>query len=917
MTSLRVLLGLLLIAHLPGCVRAQQPPAPTRVQAAAAPAAAGPTFVWVEGEQATRTNAVRHPWYGQAVKRELLSGNDFLSHWSDRGPGEAEYRVTLPAAGQWALWLRANPVQASLKLQVDTGPWQPVNLSAQQTETVNLAADGKPDLRFVTWCQPATLDLAAGPHLLRFRFDSANNNHGSIDCFVLTTRPFTPQGTLRPDQMAAAMAQLAAANQGWFPFAPEPDPFGPESAIDLRFLNEKLAGENGFITVRDGHFVHGKTGQPVRFWAVNGPRSDITDGATLRRLARQLAKLGVNLVRLHGAVANQDGSVDPAKVKHLTEVVEAMRQEGIYSHLSIYFPLWLTPKAGTPWLQGYDGTKHPFAALTFNPDFQQVYQSWWRAILTTASPATGRTLAQEPAVMGCEIVNEDSYFFWTFAPQNIPDPQLRILEKLFGDWLRQRYGSLEAAYQSWGGQREARDDLGAGRMAFRALWNIFNEKRPRDQDTARFLAEHQRGFYQAQSQYLRQLGFQGVICASNWTTASAEVFGPLEKWTYTVGDFIDRHGYFGCFHKGDNAAWSIREGHTYRDRSALRFEAEEPGKPRQFEHTVMDPKYDGKPSMVSEHAFTRPNRYRSEAPLYLASYAALQDSDAVVHFAFDSTGWQVKPNFWMQPWTVLTPATAGQFPAAALIYRRGLIRPGDLMVDLKLALPELFQLRGTILPQGAGLDELRLKDVPTTAQGMQQVGLIDPLVHYVGRTAVSFTAAPAASTIRDLGTWVDRQKMTVSSSSGELRLDYGRGRLLLNAPAAQGVCGTLATAGAVQTTDLTVQSSLTLGQIVVVALDAQPLASSRRMLLQVMSEEKGTDFRTTPVGDDGVQRITNVGRDPWLVRELAGTVKFKRADAATLTVTRLDANGYPAGPAGSAASIALDPRTVYYLITGP
>jgi hypothetical protein len=41
----------------------------------------------------------------------------------------------------------------------------------------------------------------------------------------------------------------------------------------------------------------------------------------------------------------------------------------------------------------------------------------------------------------------------------------------------------------------------------------------------------------------------------------------------------------------------------------------------------MDPHYAGKPSMISETTFCRPNRYRSEAPFYFAVYGALQDSD--------------------------------------------------------------------------------------------------------------------------------------------------------------------------------------------------------------------------------------------------------------------------------------------------
>ena len=165
-------------------------------------------------------------------------------------------------------------------------------------------------------------------------------------------------------------------------------------------------------------------------------------------------------------------------------------------------------------------------------------------------------------------------------------------------------------------------------------------------------------------------------------------------------------------HKGENAEWSIRNGHTYADRSALRFEHSTPGKPKQFVHPVMDVTYDGKPSMISETTWTRPNRFRSEAPLYLASFGALQGSDAIVHFALDGADWSVKPGFWMQPWTLMAPSQAAQFPAAALIYRRGLLKTGDVLAKIELNTNDLLNLKGTPLPQDASFDELRLKDVP-------------------------------------------------------------------------------------------------------------------------------------------------------------------------------------------------------------
>jgi hypothetical protein len=120
--------------------------------------------------------------------------------------------------------------------------------------------------------------------------------------------------------------------------------------------------------------------------------------------------------------------------------------------------------------------------------------------------------------------------------------------------------------------------------------------------------------------------------------------------------------------------------------------------------------------MISETTWNRPNRFRSEAPLYLAAFGALQHSDAIVHFALDSGTWSVKPGYFMQPWTLMSPAMAGQSPAAALVYRRGLVSPGAVLAKVDLNREALLRLEGTPLPQEAALDELRLKDVPETGQ---------------------------------------------------------------------------------------------------------------------------------------------------------------------------------------------------------
>jgi hypothetical protein len=866
----------------------------------------------VEGETPAVNHMNRHPWWYDQVKRDQFSGGDFISNFDKDKPGEAEYRFNAPEAGEYEFWVRANPLMARLSYALNGGTETLIDLNREKRGEINVAADGKPDLRFIAWSKAGKVALRQGENTIRFTMTSENNHHGYLDCFVFSTAPFQPRGLLKPDQMAEDLARLTAENKNWFPFDPKPDPFSGDCAIDLRFLNERFAGEQGYIAVKDGQFIHSRTGEPVRFWGVNGPPHEL-QGAELRECARMLAKHGVNLVRIHGGYFNEPGEVDPAKVRHAIEMVEAMKAEGIYTHFSIYFPLWITPKPDNPWLKGYDGKTHPFAALFFNPDFQAQYRRWWTALLTSTNPVTGKPLTEEPAVASLEMQNEDSFFFWTFSEQNIPDLQLRILEKQFGDWLVKKHGSLEAALSKWNGLKSKRDSPGEGRMGFRPLWNMFNEKTARDRDTAEFLLEVQTRFYAETYAFLRKLGFKGPITASNWSTASPEVFGPLEKLSYTAGDFIDRHGYFGCNHKGDSAEWSIRNDHTYSERSALRFDAEQPGKPRQFVHPAMDVHYDGKPSMISETTWDRPNRYRSEAPLYFAAYGALQHSDAIVHFAVDGRNWAVKPNFWMQPWTLMSPAMIGQFPAAALIFRRGLVTAGSVLAEVNLSREALLRLEGTSLPQEAALDELRLKDLPSGAEAKPGTRL-DPLLHYAGQADVRFVIGSGSAKVNDLKPLIDHARQTVTSSTGELKLDYGKGVLMIDAPCAQGVSGGLQTAGALETRDLSIASEMELGHVVAVSLDGQTLARSARILLQVMSEEKASDYQTESASE-GVKRIVNIGTDPWLIKRLQGTVRLKRPDASQLKATALDFNGYRTEPCGSAQELQLRPATMYYLLS--
>ena len=176
---------------------------------------------------------------------------------------------------------------------------------------------------------------------------------------------------------------------------------------------------------------------------------------------------------------------------------------------------------------------------------------------------------------------------------------------------------------------------------------------------------------------------------------------------------------------------------------------------------------------------------------------------------------------------------------------------------------------------------------------------------------VAFTGSTSKTELKELSPLIDRPHQTVRSSTRELALDYGKGLLTIDAGQAQGASGNLSAGGAMELGDITIQSSLDNAHLVLVSLDGSPLKTSRRMLLQVMSEEQATGFATENAGA-GVKKITNIGRDPWRVKSIEGTVRFK---SGAVQIQSLDFNGYPQGASSRSAELKLDLETIYYLVT--
>lgn len=329
---------------------------------------------------------------------------------------------------------------------------------------------------------------------------------------------------------------------GTWAFQHPKDPFTAKALLDLRYLNEKEAGETGFLKLsKDGNsFVRGD-GQPIRLWAIGSDIYKKESKEGMARHARFLAKIGVNMVRIHtqlapGTKGSKLTDVDAKEIDRIQQFVAILKKEGIYVTIS---PYWPTARDISNWgIEGLTGTSDLWGLLFFDEKLQEGYKAWVKALYAPKNPYTGIPLAQDPAVGIIQVQNEDSLLFWTTMGMK-PAIQARFGKK-FGDWLVKKYGSLAKAKEAWGGTGNDKDDFAKGKVGIFNVWHMTQNWKGglarRIRDETEFYAQTQYQFYKQIGDYYRkELGCKQLLNASNWTTADAVKLndvdaGPTRQW---------------------------------------------------------------------------------------------------------------------------------------------------------------------------------------------------------------------------------------------------------------------------------------------------------------------------------------------------------------------------------------------------
>jgi hypothetical protein len=721
---------------------------------------------------------------------------------------------------------------------------------------------------------------------------------------------------------------------GTWAFEPSPDDFRADALLDLRFLNEKIAGESGFVkTTPEGGFALGN-GKPVRFWAVNSGTAHEKNfsprplgrktAPSLDRHAKFLAKRGVNMARLHLQMSPKPeqalDQINPDERDYAWRAVAAFKKEGIYTTLS---PYWGVPmKFSESWNFPGGTQQSALGLLFFDPTLQKAYKSWLKQLLTEKNPYTGIPLAQDPSLAIFQIQNEDSLLFWTV--NNIQGVQRDRLETLFGTFLKRKYGSVEKIAEAWQGDRAERDNPAAGRFETLNIWELTQVRsggrRTRIDDQCEFLTRTMFEFNQEIIRYMREeLGCKQLVNAGNWRTADTIRLNDAERWSYTAGEVDAVNRYFGGVHKGPHEGWAIVDGDQFTSPSALL-------DPRPLPTNLRQTK--GRPILITESSWVMPMNFAAEGPFLIAATQSLTGVDAFFWFATGDDEWTPpqSANGYLPSqakWTFANPEMLGTFPANAYLWRTGALKEGQPVVQEHRSLNDVFQRRTPLIAEESGFDPNRDSgDIAPTSSVKTGV---EALAFLVGPSFVTFESNANKTSVASIAGNIDKANGIIKSNTGEIVWNTQKGWCTIDAPKAQGVAAHFGNQQLVRLTDVTFSSRNVFGSAVAVSMDENPISTSKKVLVQYMTEARPTGWRqdSAQIALEGGKTtpgfvVKSFGKAPWQIVNPALDVIVK--NKLIKKATALDANGnamatVPLTPAEGGVRFSFPAKTLYVVLT--
>ncbi|MDI1250428.1 MAG: hypothetical protein PSV13_16315 [Lacunisphaera sp.] len=714
-------------------------------------------------------------------------------------------------------------------------------------------------------------------------------------------KTITPRVLLAPLALLVATALPAAEAIPLQPFVIDHHA-RQDSPADVSFLLGKApAGQDGFVTIKDGHLVKAD-GSRFRIWGVNltgwaRGSTNLPPKDQAELWAKALARIGVNCVRFHfldlptrdpqeaadeqkrraSEAAGQRFKVRPAGLvdhrfddtQHLDAealdrldwFVYQLKQHGIYSNLNLN--VGLRYKAGD---------QVPDADLiTLSKGFTyigermlELQKLYAKLLLTHHNPYTQTDYRHEPAVATVEIVNENSILeFWM---RNWLRGELTPgSERIQLDFTPFYATQLDGMYQAWLTKHRTPEQVARirelagvkpGAPVPRLRRGDFSTA-PKEQfhAEAEFLTDIEKDFFTGMGDYLKkELGVKSLVIGN----ADHTYWIPNQPMMRAnrLLDFVDGHVYWQ-----HPAIWGKRNTPMVDEplRSTIVKLARTP--------------FVGRPFTVSEVNHPNPNEYTAEMIPLLAAYAAFQDWDGIYFYTFEPKVGPEYQHYVADEFDItLDPVKIPQMSVGALLFSRADVAPAKQTVARSYSAEQVNEAMR--LPES---------ERPYFTPGFPRSL---PLRH--GSRISSVEGAPT-------GKFEPEPPLPYVSDTGELAWHNEpgkRGLVTIDTPRSQALVGFIRTNSEKTTKHLSAEIKNDFAAITLSSLTDEPIRRSDRLLLTATSRWENSGA----VWNERRSLQTNLGHEPTLIEPVTGWLVLRELDGAVaLKLTPLDGAAKPIG----------------------
>lgn len=654
-------------------------------------------------------------------------------------------------------------------------------------------------------------------------------------------------------------------HKNWYAFEYEQDTYAEGAVIDMSGTLNAPAGRHGAIVINKEGGTSFEDGTKAVFWGTNLVAGDCflpKEKADL--MVKRLAKLGVNLVRLHHMDAPwaEPNIFDPSKnntrsfsadsMDKLDYLIYSLKEAGIYVFLDGLVHRKL--KAGDG-IDGWEKIPNGMKEVIFlDKKLQELALEYALNLFNHKNKYTGLTYAEDPAVVFTEAINESSMFYFD-RNKEVPAKYTAEADKQFNSFLKNKYGSMEKLKTAWqlkgSVNLEETEDFEKStvkREGFSLNWDSWEKFGTpkcagRSADTKEFYGALEHAFFSMMYDNLKKAGVKALIAGSNhW-----ELWDESLKVNASF-DFIDRHTYWDH----PSGGWTMQENISFRNTPMIRNRA---NSVTELGHARIS----GKPFTVSEWNMLLPNQYRAGAPVIMAAYAGLQGWDAMMQFNFASHEWKDELEHFadFSRW----PDTLSQWFIAALISRSGYVSESkEKTVHYVSAADALESASGSF--------------------SYVNSNLVSPLMLRAEKTFnVEKKSAPFNP---------QESRGAVLSMSKELYWNFSKGVFQANAPKLQGAAGFLSSEKELVFKNMRLSSSSKYASIFAVSLDNKPLNSSSKIVISAAGsiENSGAEYSPSRTS------VIYGGNAPILIEPVISTCTLTLNPFKSVKVYCVDINGY-------------------------